>query len=96
MQVREFQKIKTLLFDGESALRSSAAQRDIKNKLGITVHADPYWKRSFAERAIYEIKLRMAIHLDFKGKKNHPSPPNSLSLQLNKNLFRLSLEQMER
>jgi hypothetical protein len=75
MQVREFQKIKTLLFDGESALRSSAAQRDIKNKLGITVHADPYWKRSFAERAIYEIKLRMSIHLDFKGKKNHPSPP---------------------
>jgi len=72
MQVREFQKIKTLLFDGESALRSSAAQRDIKNKLGITVHADPYWKRSFAERAIYEIKLRMSIHLNFNGKKNHP------------------------
>ena len=31
MQVREFQKVKTLLFDGESALRSPALQKEIKN-----------------------------------------------------------------
>ena len=73
MQVREFQKIRTLLFDGESALRSSTIQREILNKLQITVHANPFWKRSMAERAIGEIKLRMAIHLDFNGKR-FPTP----------------------
>jgi hypothetical protein len=32
MQVREFQKVRTLLFDGESALRSPAVQKEILNK----------------------------------------------------------------
>jgi hypothetical protein len=72
--VREFQKVRTLLFDGESSLRSAAAQRDILNKLQIKVHAEPYWKRSLAERAIAEIKLRMAIHLDYNGKTRPPLP----------------------
>jgi predicted acetyltransferase len=91
--VREFQKIRTLLFDGESALRSAAAQRDIQNKLQIKVHAEPYWKRSLAERAIGEIKLRMAIHLDYNGKINL----SSASLhKLNDLLFRISIKQMER
>jgi hypothetical protein len=35
MQVREFQKVRTLLFDGESALRSPAVQKEILNKLKI-------------------------------------------------------------
>jgi hypothetical protein len=67
LQVREFQKTRTLLFDGESALRSASVQRNILNTVGIKVHAEPFWKRSMAERAIAEVKLRMAIHLDFKG-----------------------------
>ena len=58
MQVREFQKVRTLLFDGESALRSPAVQKEILSKLKIKIHAEPYWKRSMAERAIGEIKLR--------------------------------------
>jgi hypothetical protein len=73
MQVREFQKVRTLLFDGESALRSPAVQKEILNKLKIKIHAEPYWKRSMAERAIGEIKLRTAIHLDFHG--TTPPPP---------------------
>jgi hypothetical protein len=68
MQVREFQKVRTLLFDGESGLRSATVQRDILKNIGIKVHAEPYWKRSLAEQMIREIKLRMAIHLDFNGK----------------------------
>ena len=54
--MREFQKVKALLFDGETALRSKAIQQDILNKLQIKIHAEPYWKRSMAERAIGEIK----------------------------------------
>jgi hypothetical protein len=76
LQVREFQKVRTLLFDGESALRSPAVQKEIQNKLKIKIHADPYWKRSMAERAIGEIKLRTAIHLDFHG--TTPPPPTTL------------------
>ena len=83
MQVREFQKIRTLLFDGESALRSPTVQRDILNKLKIKIHAEPFWKRSMAERAIGEIKIRMAIHLGFKGKI--PDIPPLLKKVIKKN-----------
>jgi len=31
------------------------------------VDAQPYFKRSLAERGILELKLRMAIHLNFLG-----------------------------
>lgn len=68
LQTREFKDMRTLLFDGESALRSQTVQRDIKNKLKVKIHAEPLWKRSMAERAIREIKLRMAVRLDFEGK----------------------------
>ena len=67
LKVREFQDTRTLLFDGESGLRSKSVQRDILKQLKITVHAEPLWKRAMAERAIREIKLRMAVHLDFEG-----------------------------
>ena len=76
MQVREFQKVKTLLFDGESALRTPALQKENNNKLQIKIHAEPYWKRSLAERAIGELKIRMAIHLDFNGNVSLPIPGN--------------------
>ena len=42
-------------------MRSPAVQKEILNKLKIKIHAEPYWKRSMAERAIGEIKLRTAI-----------------------------------
>jgi hypothetical protein len=69
-------KTKHILFDGESALRSKVAQEKIKKALDITVYADPYWKRSLAERYIREVKLRMVILLDMKG-KNLPPPLNN-------------------
>lgn len=47
-------------------------QRDILEKLNIKIHAEPFWKRAMAERAIREIKLRMAVYLDLKGRKTHP------------------------
>jgi len=68
VQDREFRDTAFLLFDGESGLRSKDVQEKIYQKCNIIVYADPLWKRSLAERAIREIKLRMAIHLDFQGK----------------------------
>lgn len=55
-----------LLFDGESGLRSKKAQTIIFDKFNIKVHAEPFYKRNMAERAIREIKLRMAILLDLE------------------------------
>jgi hypothetical protein len=49
-------------------------QRDILEKLNIKIHAEPFWKRAMAERAIREIKLRMAVCLDLKGRKTPPPP----------------------
>ena len=55
-----------LLFDGESGLRSKKTQSIIADKYKITVHAESFYKRNMAERAIKEIKLRMAIQLDLE------------------------------
>ena len=68
LQEKEFQLTRTLLFDGESGLRSKTAQQQIFDKYQIKVHAEPYFKRNLAERAIKECKLRMAILLDLEGK----------------------------
>jgi hypothetical protein len=70
LQQKDFQLVKTLLFDGESGIRSAKAQKQIYKELNIKVHAEPFYKRNMAERAIKEIKLRMAIHLDFQGKNS--------------------------
>jgi hypothetical protein len=59
---------KTLLFDGESGLRSKQAQSLIYKLYGIKIHAEPHFKRNMAERQIKEIKLRTAIQLELKGK----------------------------
>ena len=48
-----------LPFDGEVALTSKKAQQEIQSKYNIVVHADPFFKRLMAERAIKEIKLRL-------------------------------------
>jgi hypothetical protein len=55
-----------LLFDGESGLRSKKAQNIISDKFNIKIHAEAFYKRNMAERAIREIKLRMAIYLDIE------------------------------
>ncbi len=62
-QDKHFSLTKSIYFDGESALRSKQAQKTIKTQLGVTVFADPYFKRTMAERAVREVKLRMAIRL---------------------------------
>jgi len=56
-----------LLFDGESALRSRTVQDQIQKKYGITVLAEPHFKRNMAERGVREIKTRMAIILQQKS-----------------------------
>ena len=68
MQDKNFETTRQLLFDGESALKFKQVQAQIRKRFNIKIHAEPYWKRSFAERAILEVKLRMAIHLDMEGK----------------------------
>ena len=73
-QTREFLNTRTLLFDGESALRSKTVQREIFDKLNIKIHAQAFWKRAMAERAIKEVKLRMAIRLDLEGRSAPPLP----------------------
>ena len=55
------------MFDGESSLRSKKAQQIIYDKFKIKCHADPFFKRNMVERAIKEVKLRMAILLDIEG-----------------------------
>lgn len=57
-----------LLFDGESGLRSRKTQKIIADNFNIKIHAEPFFKRNMAERAIREIKLRMAIYLDLEQK----------------------------
>ena len=72
MQDKNFETTRQLLFDGESALKLKKVQEEIRKRFNIKIHAEPYWKRSFAERAILEVKLRMSIHLDLQGKKISP------------------------
>ena len=92
VKVREFQDAGVLLFDGESGLRSRDVQRTIYDRLGVIVHAEPLWKRSLAERAIGEIKLRMAIHLDFQGNNVFCMEPY---ISERRPLFRITAEQVE-
>lgn len=63
-QDKHFSLTKTILFDGESSLRSKQAQKIIKTQLNVTVFADPYFKRLMAERAVREVKVRMAVRLN--------------------------------
>jgi hypothetical protein len=65
-QNKDFKLTTVLLFDGESGLRSKKSRSIIADKYNITVHAEAFYKRNMAERAIKEIKLRMAIQLDLE------------------------------
>lgn len=49
--------IRTVLFDGESALKSKRAQKLILDKYNIVLHADPGVKRNQAEREIRGLKI---------------------------------------
>jgi hypothetical protein len=57
-----------LLFDGESGLRSKKVQNEMLQKYQLKIHAEPFFKRNMAERAIREIKLRMLLLLDMENK----------------------------
>lgn len=55
-------------------MKSKKAQQEIYEKFQIRVHAEPFYKRVYAERYIKEIKLRSAILCELKGKKNQSKP----------------------
>ena len=69
LQEKEFSLTKKLLFDGETSLRSKSNQKTIKDTLNIDCFADPYFKRSMAERSVREFKTRMSIKLEQLEKK---------------------------
>jgi len=64
---KSFRYIHTLLFDGESGLRSKKIQNIILEKFNLTIHAESHYKRNLAERMVREIKLRTSILLNLKG-----------------------------
>ena len=68
-KTRPFQHCKTLLFDGESGLKSKSSQNRIFVLYGIRVKAQAGWKRLSAERYIKEVKLRTALALELQGRK---------------------------
>ena len=49
-------------------MTSKKTQNEILQKFNIKVIADPAFKRNMAERAILEVKLRLAIQLDLQSK----------------------------
>lgn len=59
-----FKLTNTLLFDGESGLRSAKSQNILYDRFKLNVHAESIYKRNMIERAIREIKLRLALILD--------------------------------
>lgn len=64
MKDKQFRLVKTLLFDGESGLKSKSAQKSILEKFQLKVHAEAGYKRTMVERTIREIKLRIALALE--------------------------------
>jgi hypothetical protein len=66
-QDKAFQLTTTVLFDGESGLRSAQAQKKIRDTYGLKIWAQAFFKRNMAERAIKEVKLRTAIMLHDQG-----------------------------
>ena len=65
--MREFKDTRTILFDGESALKSKIAQKKILAETNIVIKANPFYKRVLAEIAIKNIKMKMNFHLKFIG-----------------------------
>ena len=48
---------------------SKTTQAELQNRFNLTVYAQAQFKRPLAERAVKEVKLRLAIALDLAGKK---------------------------
>lgn len=84
-----------MLFDGETSLRSQKIKNLIKQQHGLRIHAEPYFKRNIAERAVKEIKLRTVILLDLKGKKLSSTLLQTVRHNVN-TMFRTSYDKMER
>lgn len=76
LKQKEFQNANTLLFDGESGLRGRRIQNIVQEKYGLKIHAEPHFKRSLAERAIKEIKLRTSLLLEMEGACVHVTKKN--------------------
>jgi len=73
MQDKNFETTRQLLFDGESALKLKKVQEEIRKRFNIKIHAEPYWKRSFAERAILvRLSFECLYISTCKVKKNPP------------------------
>ena len=67
-QQKDFRHTKKLLFDGESALKSTASQDRIFKQFGLRVEAQPGFKRNSAERYVKEFKLRTRVALYLAGR----------------------------
>lgn len=67
-QEPHFQHTKKLLFDGETALRSKTVQQQIMQQCGVQTHAEAGFRRNQAERAIKEVKIRMTVYCQSRGK----------------------------
>jgi len=48
---------------------SKTTQAELRNRFNLTVYAQAQFKRPLAERAVKEIKIRLAIALDLAGKR---------------------------
>lgn len=62
-----FARTRVMLFDGEAGLTSKSAQTICMQRFGLSVRAEPGFKRNTAERYIREFKTRTVIGLDIKG-----------------------------
>ena len=65
--MKPFNLIDKVLFDGETALRSAKTRAILEQNLNIKVHAEPFYKRSYAERGVAEFKKKMKLKLELTG-----------------------------
>lgn len=72
--MREFAATRTILFDGESALKGKKAQKIILEQTNIIIKAEPFFKRVLAEQSIKNIKMKMNFHLNFIGEPSVTLP----------------------
>lgn len=53
--------------DGEAGLSGPAPRKLLLEQYGITLRAQPKYKRMLAERFVKEVKLRVAVALELQG-----------------------------
>lgn len=76
-------------------MRSKNNQQIIKEKLNIDCLADPYFKRTMAERSVREFKTRMSILLDQLERKKRNNK-KTLNNQIHSINFRMWKEHVDR